>query len=499
MFNSLIKSEQNRNRLYLAVGFGIMTLALLLRLVGISEESVTGDEIFSITTAQAPFVALLQIVQEDLVHPPLYYLPLKGWLLIPSSNLVLQSRMLSILISLLLIALTALFTQSLFKSRSVTLLTALLLAVSPLQVFYSQHVRSYELFSLVTLLAAYAFLQVVQHQKSSTWIGVLCLSAIILPYIHYIGTLYLLLLSAIAFFKSKKVGLKVVAALTPGALLFTVWVAYVFPIYLAKRGLSSNLNWVSKPSVISLLTIYNDYVGELHFSHSGILLLLVNVILVIAYCAKLFFSPTPIEEQKTQYLLPLLLGTIPPILLFTVSNPPIGLPIWGTRHLMPCHAFFAIVLAQGALYFSHNRRWLVAIAILAFNFSGHHLLSPQHRRIPYKKITAFAEEIACRTEQKTLPILHSADWSVGLPVKYYSHDCCPINSLSELESEGTKAPSTFVLLYRPNVQSEHAALEQLKHQGYREQLGQYFSSSEENKWGTRVVLLNHEHSSKTPL
>src|SRR5882762_4125629 len=55
----------------------ILVAALFLRLGPISSESVDGDELFSRRVALSETSQALNLVRQDLVHPPLYYLLLK--------------------------------------------------------------------------------------------------------------------------------------------------------------------------------------------------------------------------------------------------------------------------------------------------------------------------------------------------------------------------------------------------------------------------------------
>ena len=58
---------------------GITALALALRVLGISRQSVWFDEAFSVGIAALPLPALLDATAHDL-NPPLYYLVLHAWL-----------------------------------------------------------------------------------------------------------------------------------------------------------------------------------------------------------------------------------------------------------------------------------------------------------------------------------------------------------------------------------------------------------------------------------
>lgn len=82
------------------------------------------------------------------IHPPLYYAILQAWLSAFGAN-SLTLRLLSVVVGVAAIPLMYVVAGELFN-RPVALVSAYLLALSPLHIFYSQEVRMY---GLVTLLA----------------------------------------------------------------------------------------------------------------------------------------------------------------------------------------------------------------------------------------------------------------------------------------------------------------------------------------------------------
>jgi hypothetical protein len=134
---------------YLLVG--IVLLALGVRLARLAFQPLWWDEGWSVYFATTPVDNLMALTAVD-IHPPLYYLLLHLWIgLVGAGPLTL--RLLSVLIGTATIPLLYLVGKRLFGARAGTL-AALLLAVSPFHIYYSQEVRMY---GLVTLLGLAAF------------------------------------------------------------------------------------------------------------------------------------------------------------------------------------------------------------------------------------------------------------------------------------------------------------------------------------------------------
>src|SRR5690242_2837184 len=65
-----------------AVFFAILALFIVARLWRLTAYSVRADEIFSIHAAEQNWLDLIRYVIRDIVHPPLFYILLRIWLLV---------------------------------------------------------------------------------------------------------------------------------------------------------------------------------------------------------------------------------------------------------------------------------------------------------------------------------------------------------------------------------------------------------------------------------
>jgi 4-amino-4-deoxy-L-arabinose transferase-like glycosyltransferase len=175
----------------------VVLLGLALRLYKLNQESVGFDEAFSMTACRASLAAMMRILIDDFVHPPLHYFVLRGWLDVFGSG-VIQARMLSVLFGTLAIAMLYVLTDYLLGRRS-ALLASLLLAVSQLNIQFAQEARPYAQFLFLFLACCYLFIRALHGRSLKFWCGFVAL-AVLLTYTHYFGLLVLGTFVVFAFF-----------------------------------------------------------------------------------------------------------------------------------------------------------------------------------------------------------------------------------------------------------------------------------------------------------
>lgn len=150
----------------------VLTLAAFaLRLIALGRDSLWYDETVSVSLAGQPVRELIAHTARD-IHPPLYYLLLRGWLLLsgyPTGHadatghgLEFMAAWLSLAFGVLLVPLTWQLARRLGVGHAAATVAAGLAALSPFGVWYSQEVRMYTLgasLGVVCLLATLPFLQ----------------------------------------------------------------------------------------------------------------------------------------------------------------------------------------------------------------------------------------------------------------------------------------------------------------------------------------------------
>ncbi len=150
-------------RIYRLSPLIILLLAAAARFHRIDYQSLWNDEGNSLRLAQRPIPALIEAASHD-IHPPGYYLALKGWL-IATGETEFALRALSAFAGVLTVACVYTLGRRLFAPGA-GLLAALIVAVNAFSVYYSQEARMY---APLALIAAASMLVFVRWITRPTW------------------------------------------------------------------------------------------------------------------------------------------------------------------------------------------------------------------------------------------------------------------------------------------------------------------------------------------
>lgn len=153
---------------------GILALALAVRLFRLTWPGIWSDEGFSIFLARSSLPDLVLGTANDL-HPPLFYLLLKVWLLPGFSEVWV--RLFPLLWGVAAVVLVYQIGQNFFQP-AVGMWAALFLALSPLHAAYSREVRMYIVLVFLSALSLYLAWRWAIDPFPGTWAG--CIAATLL-------------------------------------------------------------------------------------------------------------------------------------------------------------------------------------------------------------------------------------------------------------------------------------------------------------------------------
>ncbi len=188
--------------------FGLLFSAFALRLFQLEIQSIWWDEGISLHLASAD---IPEIVRDRLnnIHPPLYFIGLKSWLLLSGVN-VFSARYLSVLAGWLQVVTIFAVAHRWFSLRT-AYVAGVLATISAVSVVYSQEVRVYALLPLI-YLALLAITRELTRQSSDKGVGrtglwlSLGLVTWLALHLHYIALFVVLYVAAwalIIFIKQK--------------------------------------------------------------------------------------------------------------------------------------------------------------------------------------------------------------------------------------------------------------------------------------------------------
>ncbi|MGA2821590.1 MAG: glycosyltransferase family 39 protein [Anaerolineales bacterium] len=249
---------EGRGSLPLVIG-----VAALARLVGLGHHPLWYDEAFSVLIARKGPEAMLRGTlalsgsSAADVHPVLYYVLLWRWMEAFGES-VIGLRLLSALLGLVTVALVWILARDLMGSRIGTV-SALLIALSPFQVHYSQEVRMYALLAAFLLGATLALWRGTWKGGWPWWVCLSVCTALAM-YTHILAVVFLVPLYLTPLLWKKQRALRNAAFSGLGSiLLFLPWLIQV-PSQVAKVASGY---WVPRPGVQDLVTTLLVFVNEL--------------------------------------------------------------------------------------------------------------------------------------------------------------------------------------------------------------------------------------------
>lgn len=178
-----------------ALLLGVTFLAFALRLYHLGFQSLWRDEVDAILFAQRHLPAILATFVQAGQNGPLYFLSLHFWLAAAGSS-EFALRFFSLLFGLLTVPLLYALGRRLLDTTT-GLLAALLLAVSPYHVWYSQEGKMYALVAFLAVLSLYLFSRALAENRWTCWLAYLAVTGLAL-YVHFFTPL--LVLVALAWF-----------------------------------------------------------------------------------------------------------------------------------------------------------------------------------------------------------------------------------------------------------------------------------------------------------
>jgi len=201
-------------------------IAIFLRVINIVSEQIWVDEAGSIFYVRAPLNKFWAIVIND-VHPPLYYIILKGWTSLFGYS-VFSCRLLSAIFSILTLPFLFFIGKDI-KDEKFGLIIIFLYSISPLSIYYANEVRSYSLIHLlftISLLFAIRCITIPNNPKNYVFLAIF---GALLIYTHYFGIIYLIGLYfgiIVINLNNKKINKNILFSIIIVILSYIPWIPY---------------------------------------------------------------------------------------------------------------------------------------------------------------------------------------------------------------------------------------------------------------------------------
>jgi 4-amino-4-deoxy-L-arabinose transferase-like glycosyltransferase len=326
----------------------ILALALGLRLVNLGGRTLWYDEAFAVLFAEKGWDAMVHGTLTEVeggaadVHPLLYYMSLNTWMKAFGQGLA-AVRLYSVLVGVATVFAVFLLASEWFDERT-GLAAALITAVAPFHVQYSQETRMYALLGLILTLATWVYWRAWHRGHPGYWL-VFGLLAGIGMYVQQLAGMVLVALGLLPFLardraRMVKTGLAAFLALV----IYLPWMLNL-PDQLGKL----RQYWVQKPNILHLWLALRSFTSvNLDFSPAWwlptyLLAAMLTVLLVYRGYAVLRARRRKISADREPLGWALWLAFAPMILMWVVSH--LFQPVFLPRALLPSALMFYIALA----------------------------------------------------------------------------------------------------------------------------------------------------------
>lgn len=376
----------------------VILIGVGLRSFQLTARSLWFDEAFSWRLIQFP---LLEMIARDAadVHPPLYYIALRGWSYVFGSSL-LALRSFSVFFAGASIAAMYGFVSYAFRSRAIGLLAAALLALSAWQIAFAWEARMYTLGTFLALVSSGLLLKALrQGTPNLGWWLIYAVVTAAFAYVHYFAfftiaaqalCVLLIVISQTRWRVGEIAQLKTFwFAVLAGLLMIGLYAPWV-PTFLAQNSQVQAQYWVPPIGGWSIIDTFYRMLRPIpgipvHVGAAAILAALPLAGALVLWAWLLFWSQHAVEGRvrlrgvqmsknmsgghklpRDAVLLVALAGIVPFLLSIVISF--VGQSLYQDRFLVFAHLFLIAGLAVllQKLPLRGLREFLTAAALIGF-------------------------------------------------------------------------------------------------------------------------------------
>jgi len=322
----------------------LLLIAWGLRLVNLGGRTLWYDEAFAVLFAEQGLDAMRAGTLEQVdgsaadVHPLLYYATLHGWMRVCGQSAA-AVRLYSVLVGVLSVAVVYGLARDWF-GESTGQAAALIAAVAPFHVQYSQEARMYALLGLALLLTTWVYWRAWQGRALAWWIAFGVLAGISM-YVQQLAALYLLALGLLpVIFRD---GRRLVRTAGGAGVALAVYLPWM--VHLPEQMGKLRQYWVDRPNVLHLWLALRSFVSvNLDFSPAWwlptFLLAAVLVVLLLYRAWDARRSLPAGGRERTALGWTLWLALAPMLLMWIASY--VLQPVFLPRALLPSALIFYV-------------------------------------------------------------------------------------------------------------------------------------------------------------
>jgi mannosyltransferase len=303
----------------------IISLAIVLRLIALESRNLWYDEAFAVLFAEKGLSAMLYGTLTPVaggaadIHPLLYYTTLNGWMAMFGQS-PFAVRFWSVILGIATIYVMYLIGRDLFSERT-GLAAALITAIVPFHVQYSQETRMYSLMALLLATAMWCMVRGLRSQSWHWWIafGVLCG---LVMYAQQLSAFYLIALGLVPLVtRQREMIIRASVGIGIALVVYAPWLVNI-PSQLNKVG---SYYWIPQPDLSRFfVTVRTFLAGWLEFPSTTTLLTLAlaNILVIFLIIQVIFYRRRPRRDKSERNILLLVLWLFaaPIVLMWLISQ-----------------------------------------------------------------------------------------------------------------------------------------------------------------------------------
>lgn len=323
-------------------------LYIFFRLWQLDEVLMWKDEYFTMIAVRQDWSEMIAFVVRDVVHPPLFYLLLKGWIAIGGESFG-WVRLLPVLISIATIVPFLLLCRELKLGETETGLALLLVAVNGYLVAYSRELRMYSLLIFLTTCSLWLFARYFNGgggRGRPLW--TLFAVNLLLIYTHYYGWLVVGVELLFLLFYGRRRWLPFAFSFVLLGLCFAPWAYAVTRAAIEKQGLEANLGWISPPDLSDVTWYFGTLNGRQGFPRSTSLGLLLFGLPIVWWGVRILRERRQIEQSRIAVFAWFCLFAFLPVAIVFVASHLFAQSGWGSRYLVIAAVPYLLLVSVAA-------------------------------------------------------------------------------------------------------------------------------------------------------
>jgi uncharacterized membrane protein len=376
-------------RATLVVLAAIVLAGTSLRFTNIGAKELWYDEAFTARVLSYSYTDIVLFAKT--LHPPLYYILLKAWTgLFGTSELALRAP--SAIVGVLTIPLAYWLVSTVTSTKKRALWAALVVAVNPFLITYSQEARSYALLAFLTVLATLVALQAMRTKKYLAFAAVLP----VLFLTHYVALFGIVALIALVVYDNKKAAVY----LLPLVIVAAAWLPILVGNLTAKEP-----DWIPRYSWIRVPQSLHAFLLGVDTNKTGLLppvnplplnTTIVSIVIGVGVAAVVLKARAPGREE-----LMLAASGVIPIALVALTSMYLSKHMYVERYLIG-YATLLILYLVGVL----PKPWM----LIPYSLLSVYLV------LSFKPISAGFRALASYTEARPVVMIDATEY---ITAKYY--------------------------------------------------------------------------------